>query len=84
MNANTPHVRYYQLQRRLPGIQGDNGCLADVAVVLAGSAEAALLAEATKHSDHMLDSEWRVAPEPVWEFFWPKVETTYSRKVTLG
>lgn len=69
------------VQRRLPGVQGENGCWSDVRVIEAHSAEAALLAVSETVPDHMLHGGWRVAVEPDWEWFTLRSETTTNRNV---
>ena len=54
----------YQVQRRLPGTQGMNGCWADVLVSDFEDERAAVLAAAEQVD---IEGEYRAAPAPQWK-----------------
>lgn len=73
----------YLVQRRLPGVQGQNGCWSDQGIVEATNAEDATL-EVAQASGHRLDGgDWRACLAPKWEVFRPYEETEYVKTVTL-
>lgn len=61
------------VQRKLPGIQGENGCWADVWTGEAEDAEDAMRRAAKGSVEHLLNGEYRVGVLPAWETFWPKI-----------
>lgn len=80
--TSLPH---YLVQRRLPGIQGDNGCYSDVAIVQAASAADALAECLRALPEHMVDHGFfRVALAPEWETFRPRVRGERTVSFDLG
>lgn len=79
--------RAFLVQRRLPGVQGENGCYSDVGTFNADSYDDALRQACNKlgNSHHMINGGlFRVTPAPEWVSFRPQVKTTRTVEIEVG
>lgn len=73
----------YQVQRRLPGAQGQNGGWMDEGTAEASSASDAVAQIAAECPNHFLGGDFRAAPMPAWEIFRPRVHETRTREIEM-